>query len=137
MLESTTVAENICGIPEQAGQLILLGIPSNVQRFIFNFNLLNNNSQLNLIPFKTEIEKALQKILSGGKTGRSYANVIRINLVIITNHFFELDVELAYEDDTWVKNLPKYFVNLNPEHIRPCCLESDSSRLFKVTRKKV
>lgn len=131
----TNFAGKESGMPEKAGQLYSPCIPIGVVTSRFYFTLLNQDPQLDLRKFGKEVINAIDKIRSGGNTGHSYSNINWIDLIILSKDTIELDVEMQYEDDAWVKNFPKLLVKENPKELRPYCKKSDPSRLFKVTRR--
>lgn len=120
-------------IPKIASQLNFQIIPESFIRH-YHFTLINQNSQLDLRNFRVELDAAIQKILSRGASGRSYSNIMRINLIMLSNHMFVLEVEQDNLDKTWARNLSKYFIKENPDQLRQFVCTSDPTRLFDVSR---
>lgn len=122
-------------ITRMAGKLDSQNIP---RSFIYHyqFNLINQNPQLDLRIFPQELHEAIQMILSRGVCGQSYRNILRVNVVALSKRSFELEVEMTTTEDVWIKNLSKYYVKENPVQLRRYCSLSDPTRLFRVTIKK-
>ncbi|MEN6463417.1 MAG: hypothetical protein ABFC94_18875 [Syntrophomonas sp.] len=120
-------------MPKIARQLNSRIIPESTISYYY-FTLINKNSQLDLRNYRVEIDNAVQKILSGGASGRSYSNILRINVLMLSKTMFKLEVEQDNLNKDWARNLSKYFIKENPDQLRHFVSPSDPTRLFDVSR---